>query len=48
MVHIPKWKFQNVTRPDPRGFTGMYMSVENDTVAYESWTCVRMHDAWAL
>jgi hypothetical protein len=27
---------------------GAYESIEKDTIAYRSGTCVRMHDVWVL
>jgi hypothetical protein len=33
---------------DPHSFTGVYVSVENDTVAYGAGTWVHTHDAWVL
>jgi hypothetical protein len=32
------WGITNDIRADPRDFTGAYVSVENDTVAYGSGT----------
>jgi hypothetical protein len=32
---------------DPHGFTGVYGSVEKDTLAYGSATWICMHVAWA-
>jgi hypothetical protein len=38
----------NGIRADPHGFTDVYGSVEKDTVAYGSGTCVHTHDVWVL
>jgi hypothetical protein len=42
------WGVINGIRVDPRGFMGAYRSVEKDTVAYESGTWVRTHNACVL
>jgi hypothetical protein len=42
------WGITNDIRADPHGFTGVYVSVEKDTVAYGSGTWVRTHDTWVL
>jgi hypothetical protein len=42
------WGVINGIRADPHGFTGVYGSVEEDTVAYGSGTWVHIHDAWVL
>jgi hypothetical protein len=42
------WRVSNGIRAAPHGFTGVYMSVENDTVAYGSGTWVHTPDTWVL
>jgi hypothetical protein len=42
------WGVINGIRADPHSFTGTYVSVEKDTVAYGLRMWVHMHDTWVL
>jgi hypothetical protein len=42
------WDVINGIRADSHGFTDAYWSVEKDTIAYRSETCVHTHNAWVL
>jgi hypothetical protein len=48
--HYPQsdWGVTNGIRADTRSFTGVYKSVNKDTVAYGSGMWVCTHDVWVL